>query len=333
MDSENDKNFEPKEASGLPNQEDYHDPNEVTLDDFFDKVTVKKKETPKIFLIPRDNNSGTGEEAPDSIAHKYNWGAFLFNWIWGIKYKKWSLLVILPLIFIPYGFIAAFVMALWAGAKGNQWAWEEVIYKNEEDFHKAQRAWVKWWISLASVLVLVLGIVSGFIISKKTNASVEDIIPSYSLWASKELTIPQEVYDDTRTSDKYSNFLTTGKYIIYWIKPQTDISVKNKEYIEDSFEKYKDVLADKFMLYPDLYEVKDASGNVLTIKEDIKNDSTVQGVTASCELGKDTCIEAWLYKTCDKGFCIINANDKKYYKVRGKENVVKSALKLLNKWK
>ena len=52
MDSENDKNFEPKEASGLPNQEDYHDPNEVTLDDFFDKVTVKKKETPKIFLIP-----------------------------------------------------------------------------------------------------------------------------------------------------------------------------------------------------------------------------------------------------------------------------------------
>ncbi len=333
MDSEND-NFEHKDTdNGLPNQEDCHASDEITLDDYFDKVTVKQKETPKIFIIPRDNNSGTGEEAPDSIAHKYNWGAFLFNWIWGIKYKKWVLLVILPLIFIPYGFIAAFVMALWAGAKGNQWAWEEVIYKNEDDFHKAQKAWVKWWISLACVVALILGVVGGFIISKKSASSVEDIIPTYSLFASKELNIPQEVFDDTRTSDKYSDFLTTGKYIVYWLKPQTDISIKNKEYIEDSFEKYKDILSDKFVLYPDLYEVKDVSGNVLQTEEDLKNNPTEQQITASCELGKDTCITAWLYKNCNKGFCIINANEKKYYKVRGKENVIKSALKLLNKWK
>ena len=107
-----------------------------------------------------------------------------------IKYKKWSLLVILPLIFIPYGFIAAFVMALWAGAKGNQWAWEEVIYKNEEDFHKARKSLGKMvdFSCKCFSFSFSFGIVSGFIISKKTNASVEDIIPSYSLWASKELT-------------------------------------------------------------------------------------------------------------------------------------------------
>lgn len=51
MDSENDKNFEPKEASGLPNQEDYHDPNEVTLDDFLTKLLLRKKKLQKFFLF------------------------------------------------------------------------------------------------------------------------------------------------------------------------------------------------------------------------------------------------------------------------------------------
>lgn len=332
MDSENENNFEHKDAEGLPNQEDCHDPNEITLDDFFDKVTVKKKESPKIFLIPRENNSGTGEEAPESIAHKYNWGAFLFNWIWGLKYKKWVLLTIIPLLIIPYGFIAAFVIALWAGAKGNQWAWEEVIYKNEEDFHKSQQTWVKLWFSLVGILVFIMGMVL-IIFYKNKPANVEDIIPTYSIFMSKELNIPQEVYENTRPSDKNSDFLTTGKYIIYWVKPQTDISIKNKEYVEEDFAKYKGILNEKFILSPDLIEIKDASGNVLSTEEMIKQSPTAQSIKATCELDGEDCITAWLYKNCNNGYCIINSNEKKYYKVRGKENVIRSALKLLNKWK
>lgn len=332
MDRENENNFEHKDAEGLPIPEDSHAPNEITLDDFFDKVTVKKKETPKIFLIPRENNSGTGEEAPESISHKYNWGAFLFNWVWGLKYKKWVLLTIIPLLIIPYGFIAAFVISLWAGAKGNQWAWGEVIYKNEEDFHKSQQTWVKLWFSLFGILVALLGIVLLFLYKNKP-ANVEYIIPTYSIFMSKELNIPQEVYDNTRTSDKNSDFLTTGKYIIYWVKPQTDISIKNKEYVEENFAKYKDILNEKFILNPDLVEVKDASGNVLSTEEMIKQSSTVQDIKANCEVDGEDCITAWLYKNCNNGYCIINSNEKKYYKVRGKENVVRAALKLLNKWK
>ena len=121
---------------------------EITLEEFVnqtskDKIKVERKETKKVTIHKRENNSGMGEPAPYTISRQFNWGAFLFNWIWGIKYKRWSLLIIPILLFIPYGFLISIIASIWAGTKGNQWAWEEIEYKDEEDFHHAQKAWVK----------------------------------------------------------------------------------------------------------------------------------------------------------------------------------------------
>ena len=107
-----------------------------------DRIIIEQKETKKVRIDKRSNNSGMGEQAPYSIAKNFNWGACLFNWVWGIRYKKWALLTIPALALIPYGIVVCVVMSLWAGINGNQWAWEEVEYKDENDFHKAQQQWV-----------------------------------------------------------------------------------------------------------------------------------------------------------------------------------------------
>lgn len=316
--------------SNLPPHEDNYVSDETTIEDFFDKVVVEeKKEAPKVVIIKPDNNSGIGEEAPESIAHKFNWGAFLFNWVWGFRYKKWFLLAILVLSFIPYGFIAGFVMALWAGAKGNQWAWEEVQYKDEEDFHKAQQCWVKWWLALAGIGV-ILGIGIWSVLPKKTQNEVNNNLPDYSFFTTSELDFPQDIYDNTRTSDKYFDLLTSDKYIIYWLKPKNDLTLKNKEFIEEKF-KNNEEMNSKFVMYSDLIEIKDSHGDIVQ-NEKINENKDKLDISANCSNNKGMCFEAWLYENCNNGYCIINPQIKKYYKVRGKENVIPKALKIMKSW-
>lgn len=297
----------------IENQEEQ---NEITIDEFFDKITIKKKEKQKITIIKPENSSGTGEDVPDSIANKFNWGAFLFNWIWGLKYKKWELLSIPVLLFIPYGFIAAFVIALWAGIKGNQWAWEEVIYKNEADFHKCQQSWVKWWIALAASFILTAGIVFLTLLPKEKQ-KVEVSIPTYSFLSTLELDIPQEVYDDTKEHDEYFNFLTSNKNIVYWVKQEKENTLANKEFLEQEFKNNQDQLDDKFVLISDLIDNSEDKAKLPEV---------------TCEKENGMCIQKWLYTNCNSGFCIINPQKKKYVKVRDKKNVIKQVLKLKKSW-
>lgn len=324
-----DDEFLSHNKSDLPPQNEEFESEETTIEDFFDKVTIEeKKQEKKVVIIKRDNNSGTGEEAPESVANKFNWGAFLFNWIWGLKYKKWVLLSILVLTFIPYGFIAGIILCIIAGMKGNQWAWEEIEYKNEEDFHHAQQKWVKAWLILLGISVILGGLIWASLPQKHSK---EISMPNYSFFSSTELEIPQEVYDKTTQDDKYIEFLTSNKYIIYWLKPKNDFTEKNKQYIEDAFEKKIDILGKKFILNPELIEIKDTEGHVIET-EQINENSQKQDVRANCSQKDAMCIEAWLYKTCNNGYCIMNPLTKKYYKIRGKENVIPRAMKILKLW-
>lgn len=68
---------------------------------------------------------------------RWNWGAFLLNWIWGIGNNTYvALLTLVPL----FGFIMPFVL----GAKGSSWAWRNGRWDNAEHFRRVQRAWAKW---------------------------------------------------------------------------------------------------------------------------------------------------------------------------------------------
>ena len=298
---------------------------EITLEEFVnqtskDKIKVERKETKKVTIHKRENNSGMGEPAPYTISRQFNWGAFLFNWIWGIKYKRWSLLIIPILLFIPYGFLISIIASIWAGTKGNQWAWEEIEYKDEEDFHHAQKAWVEAGFIIGLICLLA---VSPIIISKIKSLELQkdiDLGISYHKFLSTtELSIPRDVIIQTDSSDNNSDILTSDKFIIYWLRPSNERTLKALSFIQTQFNKNKDTLEDKFVLRPDIKTLSDEYSHIVRLELEPK-----------CK--NEVCINTWLYKKCNNGFCIINPKKQTYYKVRTKENIIPKALSLKKKW-
>ena len=104
------------------------------------------------------NSSGQGEgmEIPEEIRNKWNWGAFLLNWIWGIGNSVWiAFLVFIPLV----GIVMIFVL----GAKGNKWAWQKMKWDSIEHFQKTQRNWAVWGlvITILSIFLQILSAAMG----------------------------------------------------------------------------------------------------------------------------------------------------------------------------
>jgi hypothetical protein len=80
----------------------------------------------------------------------WNWGAFVFSWIWGIINKVWiSFLVFIPFLNIVWVFVL--------GAKGSEWAWKAREWDSIEHFKKHQKAWRPWAILL--FILWIIGIV------------------------------------------------------------------------------------------------------------------------------------------------------------------------------
>ena len=74
--------------------------------------------------------------APEEPKFGWNWGAFMFNALWGIGNNAYLALI----CFIPYiGIIWSFV----CGASGNKWAWESGRFRNAAEFNAAQATWNK----------------------------------------------------------------------------------------------------------------------------------------------------------------------------------------------
>jgi hypothetical protein len=75
----------------------------------------------------------------------WNWGAFMFSWIWGLVNHVWISFVILILPGI-WNFVL--------GAKGNEWAWKAKQWESIEAFKKHQKAWKPW-----AILIFVLSLI------------------------------------------------------------------------------------------------------------------------------------------------------------------------------
>lgn len=85
-----------------------------------------------------ENTSGQGKTAvvPAQI-DRWNWGAFLLNWIWGIGNNTFIAL----LVFVPFfGFVMPFIL----GVKGSAWAWRNKRWDSVEHFLTVQKKWAKW---------------------------------------------------------------------------------------------------------------------------------------------------------------------------------------------
>lgn len=94
-----------------------------------------------------ENTSGQGKAAivPSEI-DRWNWGAFLLNWIWGIGNNTYIAL----LMFVPFVNI---VMPFVLGAKGSNWAWRNKRWESIDHFKQVQRKWAIW--SVIAYLVLI----------------------------------------------------------------------------------------------------------------------------------------------------------------------------------
>ncbi|MBT4890616.1 MAG: hypothetical protein HON65_13795, partial [Rhodospirillales bacterium] len=73
------------------------------------------------------------EHLPDHL-HKWSWGAFALNWIWGLGNGVYIAL----LMFVPG---VNLVMPFILGAKGNLWAWQKGNWDSEQDFLRTQKIW------------------------------------------------------------------------------------------------------------------------------------------------------------------------------------------------
>jgi len=99
-----------------------------------------------------ENTSGQGKSAivPTEIK-KWNWGAFLLNWIWGVGNSTYIAL----LCFVP---IINIIMIFVLGAKGNEWAWQNKKWDSIEQFKDVQKKW-----SWVGFIVAILGIIIWFV--------------------------------------------------------------------------------------------------------------------------------------------------------------------------
>lgn len=110
------------------------------------------------------NNLPQEKSFPDEL-RKWNWGAFLLNWIWGLGNRTYiALLACVPIVNI--------VMMFVLGAKGNEWAWRNKHWDNIEHFKRVQRLWSIWAVSIFGVLMASCIAMAFFAVLKLTDIEV-----------------------------------------------------------------------------------------------------------------------------------------------------------------
>jgi hypothetical protein len=97
-----------------------------------------------------ENTSGQGNNAvvPAEV-DRWNWGAFLLSWIWGIGNNTFIAL----LMFVPF---VNMVMTFVLGAKGSAWAWRNKKWESVEQFKRVQREWAKWGLIVFAAFVVFI---------------------------------------------------------------------------------------------------------------------------------------------------------------------------------
>jgi hypothetical protein len=96
----------------------------------------------------------------------WNWGAFFFNWLWGIfNGVYWPLLMLIPsgLSYLyPAASIISFIMCIVLGIYGNEMAWSNKYWRNAKEFNETQHKWsiaVLWVIGASFGLGIILGLI------------------------------------------------------------------------------------------------------------------------------------------------------------------------------
>lgn len=79
-------------------------------------------------------------EITEKELKKFNWGACILGWIWGLLNKSYITLVQLPVLFIPIiGTFLSLGLSIWFGIKGNAWAYKNKSFSCYEEFISKQK--------------------------------------------------------------------------------------------------------------------------------------------------------------------------------------------------
>jgi Cytochrome oxidase complex assembly protein 1 len=107
----------------------------------------------------------TDPQAIPTEVDRWNWGAFLLNWIWGIGNNTFIAL----LVFVPFvGLVMPFVL----GAKGSRWAWRNGRWESVAHFQRVQRKWAIWGVVIWLGAIALFGSIFGgtFYILRQSEA-------------------------------------------------------------------------------------------------------------------------------------------------------------------
>ncbi|WP_267220706.1 cytochrome c oxidase assembly factor Coa1 family protein [Dyella silvae] len=128
-----------------------------------------------------ENTSGGGSRAivPPEV-DRWNWGAFLLTWIWGIGNSTF----IAFLMFVPF---VNLVMWFVLGAKGSAWAWQNRRWNSIEDFRRTQRKWALWGGITPVLFVLIFGGIFWTVATTMKNSGAYQLAVS-ELRLSREVT-------------------------------------------------------------------------------------------------------------------------------------------------
>lgn len=112
---------------------------------------------------------------PKNELLKFNWGAFLGTWVWGLFNKAPKTLLMIPLMFT----LSGIPFMLICGLRGNQWAAKNPKFNSVEQLHKSQKFQAMVW-SFAFPIYLFIGVIVVFFsmafVLKLANVQVDDLL-------------------------------------------------------------------------------------------------------------------------------------------------------------
>lgn len=101
---------------------------------------------------------------PEEIK-KWNWGAFFFNWLWGICNGVYWPLILIVVNFIPYvGPLITLGGCIALGINGNEWAWKAKSWSSVTEFKRVQHKWaiaILWVLGISLVVGFLGGVIAG----------------------------------------------------------------------------------------------------------------------------------------------------------------------------
>ena len=117
-----------------------------------------------IFILMMTKGKISSKKPKSKIA-KFNWGACLGTWMWGLYNKTPITALMLPLL-LTTGWFPFMIIC---GIRGNEWAYENnKKYPEIEEFHKSQSNQSALWTVVTPIIVVVgfvgLSIVSGIVV-------------------------------------------------------------------------------------------------------------------------------------------------------------------------